>query len=102
MSSPTIAERINHRRRQVLVHSCIYYKLCNSIITDAQFDRWARELVELQKQYPNEASKCIYPKDFESFDATTGFDLPIHEEWVVNTARNLLEYAKTHENTSNS
>lgn len=73
----------------MLVHSFIYYRLGTSIVSDQQFDKWARELVELQRAYPEEAAKCIYAKEFATFDGTTGFDLP-YEPWIEHTARTLL------------
>ena len=36
----TIRELIHRRRRQVLVHSILYYRLGKPLISDRQFDRW--------------------------------------------------------------
>lgn len=85
-----IAEIIQRRRLQVLVHSCIYYELNESIIDDKKFDSLARELVELQSQYPGIAKTVIYSDVFDGFDGSTGFDLPIKDEWVVRKAKYLL------------
>lgn len=84
-----IAELIQQRRLQILVHSCIYYALNKNIISDATWDKWARELVQLQKDYPKIAQEVIWAKDFEDFDGSTGFDLPIHDEWVMMKAKQL-------------
>ena len=46
------AEKIKRRRLQVLVHSCMYYELDQSIVDDQVFDGWCKELVELQKDKP--------------------------------------------------
>ena len=46
-----IIEKIRQRRRQMLVHSYIYYELDDSIISDAQWSKWAVELAELQKKW---------------------------------------------------
>ena len=35
---------IRRRRRQILVHSCLYYKLDTNLITDEEFDKWCGEL----------------------------------------------------------
>ena len=35
-----IAELIQRRRLQVLVHSYIYYERNTNLVTDAVFDRW--------------------------------------------------------------
>ncbi|WP_153008815.1 DNA ligase LigA-related protein [Paenibacillus jamilae] len=44
-----ISDKINQRRRQFLVHSFLFYELGEAIVPDADFDRWARELIELQR-----------------------------------------------------
>lgn len=84
-----IAELIQQRRLQILVHSCIYYALNKNIISDATWDKWARELVQLQKDYPKIAKEVIYADAFLGFDASTGFDLPIHDDWVMMKAKQL-------------
>lgn len=86
-----IKQRINNLRRKMLVHSYLYYRLCTSIINDSVFDKWAKELVKLQSEYPEIVAECIYAKEFEVFDGTTGFDLP-RDNWVENTANRLLQY----------
>ena len=50
----TIKEKIRQRRRQMLVHSYIYYELDDNIVSDAQWAKWAKELEQLQKNYPKE------------------------------------------------
>lgn len=84
-----IAELIQQRRLQVLVHSCIYYNLNKNLVSDATWDKWARELVQLQADYPKIAEKVIWAEAFDGFDGSTGFDLPIHDDWVVNKAKQL-------------
>lgn len=85
-----LAELIQQRRLQVLVHSCIYYKLNANIVSDKQFDMWSRELAALQRKYPDIASKVRYADAFEGFDGSTGFDLPIDDDWVISKAKQLL------------
>ena len=80
---------INRRRRQILVHSYIYYKLGTSIIDDHKWDKWARDLVDLQKVYPTIAKKVPYHDAFKGFDGSTGYNLPV-DPWVINAAINLL------------
>lgn len=87
-----IAELINRRRRQILVHSVIYYRMNDNIIDDYTWTRWANELAELQKQYPDIAKECWYADEFEDFDGSSGFNLPLDDPWAVNKARQLLEY----------
>lgn len=85
-----IADLIQRRRYQLLIHSCIYYQLHSNIVEDYQWDSWARELVELQKNYPKISEKVMLYEYFEDFDGSTGFDLPIEEDWVIAIAHKLL------------
>ena len=88
-----IAELIQQRRLQILVHSCIYYELNMSNIPDTTWDKWAKELVKLQKDYSNIAKEVVWADAFEGFDGSTGFDLPLKDEWVMNKARQLCKYS---------
>ena len=72
----TITEKIQQRRYQMLVHSYLYYQLNNNIIDDHTFDRWAKELVELQELCPEEARKARFHEEFLEFDGSSGYDLP--------------------------
>ena len=90
ITNEEIAELIHRRRQQILVHSVIYYRMNDNIISDAQWTKWAVELEELQRQYPEIASKCKYAKEFKGFDHSTGFSLPLNDPWAVNKARYLL------------
>jgi hypothetical protein len=85
-----IKELINRRRRQILVHSIIYYSFDENIISDAQWSKWAEELVQLQKQYPDIACECVYADAFKTFDGSSGFDLPLNDPRAYNTALRLL------------
>ena len=73
-----ISELINRRRRQILFHSCAYYMLDTNIISDYQYDKLSKELVELQTKYPDIAAKCVYAKEFKTFTCGSGYDLPYH------------------------
>lgn len=74
----------------MLVHSCMYYEMNTSIISDELWDRWARELVQLQKDYPEESRQVIWYEAFKDWDASTGAFLPLKDEWVVKKAKQLL------------
>ncbi len=91
-----IEELITRRRRQVLVNSCIYYRYGKSIVSDKQFDKWAYELADLQGKYPELARRGEFATEFEGFDGTTGFDLPLYGQWVDRKAQSLIEYAEKH------
>lgn len=93
-----VKELIQRRRLQILVHSCIYYILDESIISDSTWSAWAAELVELQQRYPEIAETACWHEAFSGFDGSTGFDLPLEDEWVLNKARYLLKRRKQNEN----
>lgn len=94
MNPNDIIALINQRRRQILIHSIIYYILDDSIVTDAKWTQWATELEELQKQYPDIAEQCVYADAFRGFDHSSGFDLPLHDEWATRKAMQLLRWRK--------
>lgn len=86
-----IAAKIQQRRYQILVHSLLYYDLDINFVPDAKWAEWAKELVSLQNAHPNIASRVIFADAFKGFDASTGFNLPYHDEQVVNIAFRLLK-----------
>lgn len=92
MLNTKIAELITRRRRQILVHSIIYYKLNDSLVTDAQWAAWALELEDLQRHYPDVAKECPYAEAFEGFEHSSGYNLPLNDPWGVRKARLLIEW----------
>lgn len=86
-----IADKILRRRLQMLIHSCLYYNLNTNIVDDRQFDTWARELVQLQKENIDISKKVAWAEAFENFDGHTGFDLPINDPWVIKKANYILK-----------
>lgn len=84
-----IAELIQQRRLQMLVHSCLYYEMNTTKIDDATWDKWARELRALQEQYPDIAKQVIWYDAFKDWDASTGAFLPLKDTWVMRKARQL-------------
>lgn len=85
-----IAEKIQQRRLQMLVHSCIYYEMNKNIISDKAWDSMAKELVVLQKENPAISEKVMWYDAFKDWDGSTGMDLPLKNEWVMDKARKLL------------
>ena len=85
-----IAEKIQQRRLQMIVHSAIYYILNDNIVSDSKWSQWGRELKDLQEKYPDIANKVIFAGAFKDWDASTGFNLPIHDDWVTKRAIQLL------------
>lgn len=89
----TILELINRRRRQVLVHSYLYYKCDTNIISDFTFDSWCKQLVQLHNEHPRETTKAVFPKAFEGWCGFSGYDLFNNdyeaEEWAQRKALQL-------------
>lgn len=86
-----IASVIERRRRQVLVHSILYYKMDTPVITDGQFDALAQDLVRLQRYHPEDSARCRYMSEwFTDFDGSTGFHLPLDDPDATGVAMSLL------------
>lgn len=88
-----IKSKIRQRRKQILIHSCIYYRLDDNIISDYKYDMWGKELGKLQREYP-ELSKQV-PDYYEWFkdytpECTSGYNLPIYLPEVIATAEYIL------------
>ena len=89
-----IAELIQRRRLQILIHSCIYYGMNKNIISDFQFDKWSEELELLQFLYPEISERVPWYQAFEDWDGSTGAFLPIDDVYVIGMAKRLLSYQK--------
>lgn len=90
-----IAEKIQRRRYQMLVHSYIYYELDDNIIPDSQWSQWATELAKLQDKYPHISNQVIYAEDFEDWDGSTGAFLNFkNKPNIITTAHRLLKKSK--------
>lgn len=70
-----IVSRIRQRRKQMMVHSAIYYRYGTSVVDDAVFDKWAIELSELQKEYPLESRHTVLYEEFKDWTGITGYHL---------------------------
>jgi NAD-dependent DNA ligase len=81
--------KINQRQRQIIVHSVLYYRFNTNIITDETFDKWARELVQLQKDFKELTKDSAFYMTMQDFDGTTGFHLA-DNVWGINKALYLL------------
>ena len=91
-----IKSLIERRRRQILVHSIIYYRLNDNLIPDATWAAWAVELKRLQDQYPKVAEKCCYAEAYRDFDPSTGYNLPLYDPAALSMAHHLVRYVDTH------
>ncbi len=82
---------IVRRRRQMLVHSCMYYMLDEALIDDHKWQAWAFDLAELQRRFGYQAG--FHDEAFKDWDGSTGFHLPYYHPDIVATAVRLLENA---------
>jgi hypothetical protein len=91
--SVNITELIIRRRRQILVHSCLYYDLNENVISDHTWQRFADELVRLQALHGYRFG--FYDKYFMDWDASTGFFLPGKlDRSILRVAQRLLSHCK--------
>lgn len=86
----TIKEKIRQRRRQMLVHSYIYYELNENIVSDATWAKWAKELEQLQKAYPKESEEVEEYEQFKDWNGSSGAFLKFGEN-VKAVAKILLD-----------
>ncbi len=73
----------------MIVHSFIYYRMGTSIIDDHQWQFFANDLMELQKEYGQ--TWGFYDKDFADWNGATGCHLS-QEPWVDAKAHWLVKY----------
>lgn len=87
-----IMEEIKRLRLCVLIHSIIYYRLNTNIVSDFQYDKFAKKLKALQDKYP-ELSKAVpeYNKEFEGWDGCSGYNLPLGDIWGYSKAQWLVK-----------
>lgn len=78
------------RRRQLLVHSVIYYRFNENLISDETWSKWALELEELQRDYPKIAAELPWAEEYADFDHSTGYNLPLSDPWAVHKAIQLI------------
>lgn len=68
-----IKTRIEYLQRKIIVHSIIYYELDYNCISDSDFDRLSKQLVELQNSNRDILDKTQYGYVLSDFDGSTGF-----------------------------
>lgn len=91
-----IRELILRRRRQILVHSVIYYRYNENLISDYTWTKWAVELEELQKKYQKEAESTQLNTEFKDFNHSTGYNLPLEDPWANCIARWLMAITRNY------
>ena len=94
----TLKEKIRQRRAQMLIHSCIYYELNDTVVDDHTWQRWADELEQLQKDNPDSIDIGFFDREFKDWDGATGNHLPHRHPWVLSKATRILEYNELKKN----
>jgi len=91
-----ILQLINKRRRQILVHSAIYYEFNDNLISDKTFDDWCKELVSLHAKYPKQCAKAVFNEVFRNWTGFSGYDLLKGHAggWAGMKAKHLLELSR--------
>ena len=92
--NPEIKQRIKQLRSVMLIHSCLYYELNDSVMSDNEWQRLADELTELQTKYPDECAMNFYDQWFENWDGSTGYHLPLRDPWVYGKAQYMSKLYK--------
>lgn len=85
----TVAEKIRQRRRQMLVHSYLYYEKDTNIVSDAKWIKWAKELEQLQARYPDVAKEVEFAEQFVDWDGSSGAHL-VYDNQIIAIAEKLL------------
>lgn len=88
-----IVAKIQQRRKQMILHSIIYYRFGDGIVSDKTFDKWAYELKDLQKHYPEESKKVVHYELFKDWDGSTGYHLIDMVEYLPK-AEWMLDYER--------
>ena len=88
--SPKVIELIKRRRSQMLIHSCLYYELDETVIDDHVWQSWADELEELQRNHPEYCKIGFFDFEFKDWTGATGNHLPLRDPWVHTKAQYIL------------
>jgi hypothetical protein len=90
----SIQDIIKQRRAQMLIHSCIYYHLDETIVSDHRWQRWADELEKIQIDNPDKCEIGFFDYEFRNWDGATGNHLPHRHPWVFSKANYILDLHK--------
>lgn len=94
MCSQTIKEKIRQRRSQMLVHSCLYYEMDESIVDDYTWQKWADELTTLQTENPDDCAIDFYDEHFKDWNGATGAFLPLTDPKIRSKAEYILRISE--------
>lgn len=89
-------EAIARRRRQMLIHSYLYYGTDTQVIDDHTWTQWAQQLARLQRKYGWRIG--FYDRLFKDWNGSTGHHLPTNagvDYNVVRVAERMLAYSQS-------
>jgi len=85
-----VKSKIRQRRSQMLIHSCLYYEMDESIVSDHEWQEWADELEQLQTNNPEQCKIDFFDFEFRDWTGGTGNHLPLRDPWVSAKAKQIL------------
>lgn len=74
----------------MLIHSCMYYEMDESIVSDHKWQEWADELENLQTANPDQCKIEFFDFEFKDWTGATGNHLPLRDPWVVGKTKQIL------------
>jgi NAD-dependent DNA ligase len=80
---------MNRLRRNVIMHSVIYYRFNKNLISDCEYDQLCVKLDIMQTQNVELCNEAVYAEDFKDYDPSTGMNF-IDHEWGIRAAQRLL------------
>ena len=87
-------EKINQLESQIWCWAIIYYRLCDSIVTDKRYDATSKQLKNLIDQYPDEFKASRHYNVFKDFEWVSGYDLPLYDPSMTKKAEFVLMVSK--------
>ena len=81
---------LQQRLRQFLVHSYLYYKLDESIISDTEYDRICMELRELLKKHPEADLHFRKIAEKALGDEASGYSIRQYPPSIISVSMHLL------------
>ena len=81
---------LNRLRRNVIIHSVIYYRFNRNIIENSDYDQLCNRLAKMQEEHPELCEMAVFSEDFRDYDRCTGMQF-IDHEWGVRAAERLLK-----------
>lgn len=91
--------KISYLQRRIIVYSIMYYELNESVISDTEYDKISKQLVNMQNEAGGILKETQYYYCMYDFDGSTGFDLfyrltKSDREYLLNMAKFILKMRK--------